>query len=211
MLEEPMALVVNAGGRSRRMGHAKALLPLPETGTPLVVHIVRRLLPLVTDRVVVVTNDPAVEDAVDALAGLLVVQDEWAEGGALGGVATGLAACAGWTMVVACDMPFVDAAIFAKLVHVAQQEPRIDAVIPRVDGQAQPFHSLWHRRGLPKLVARLEAGELGVQAALETLDVVWMDEIALGIAPDARAFCNINTPEEWVAVRALLEEERPVA
>jgi molybdopterin-guanine dinucleotide biosynthesis protein A len=111
-------------------------------------------------------------------------------------------------MVVACDMPFVDAAIFAQLAQVAQREPGKDAIIPRVGGQAQPFHGLWHRRGLPKLTARLAAGELGVQAALETLNVVWMDEIALGIAPDAAAFCNVNTPAEWAAMQTLLEDQR---
>jgi molybdopterin-guanine dinucleotide biosynthesis protein A len=204
MQEDPVALIVNAGGQSRRMGRVKALLPMPQTGTPLILHIVRRLLPSVTDQVIVVANDPHVVAAVNQLRNVTIVQDRWARGGALGGLATGLAACAGWAMVVACDMPFVDAAIFAQLAAVAERVPNADAVIPRVGGAAQPFHGLWHRRALPIMTAQVEAGELGVQAALATLNVVWVDEDALGISADSRAFYNVNQPEEWAALQSIL-------
>ena len=54
-------------------------------------------------------------------------------------------------MVVACDMPLVEPTIFGKLIDVAKGQPALDAVIPRVAGQAQPFHGLWHVRALPLL------------------------------------------------------------
>ncbi len=81
-----------------------------------------RLAPLVSDRVVVVTNDGMVAAAVNATSTTyLILPDRWPEGGALGGVATGLTACAGWAMVVACDMPLVDPVIFAKLIDIARK------------------------------------------------------------------------------------------
>ena len=127
----PLDLVVNAGGQSRRMGRAKALLPLPPADIPLILHIIRRLAPLVSGKIVVVTNDAQVATTVwtDAQAearhvaqqpdDIQVLPDSWSEGGALGGIATGLAACSGWAMVVACDMPLVDLAIFARLIAYA--------------------------------------------------------------------------------------------
>lgn len=207
MQERRLSLIVNAGGQSLRMGRVKALLPMPQTGTPLILHIVRRLLPSVTDQVIVVANDPSIVATVNELNSVTVLQDHWVQGGALGGLATGLAACAGWAMVVACDMPLVDPAIFAHLVAATENYPTADAVIPRVAGLAQPFHGLWHRRALSTMAAQLAAGELGVQAALAMLNVVWMDEDALGIASDTQAFYNVNCPEEWAALQAILPDQ----
>jgi molybdenum cofactor guanylyltransferase len=214
MQAQPFALVVNAGGQSRRMGRAKALLPMPHTGTPLLIHIVRRLLPLVTDRVVIVTNDPLVVAAVDKLVRefvdelpvVTVLPDEWPEGGALGGLATGLSACAGWAMVVACDMPLVDPNIFARLTRVAWSHPTYDAVIPRIAGIGQPFHGVWHRRALTTLVGQLAAGELAIQRALALLSVAWIEDPVLGVGEDCLAFYNVNTPEEWNALQSFLQD-----
>lgn len=214
-IDLPIDLVVNAGGQSRRMGRAKALLPLPPDDTPLILHIIRRLAPLVGGKIVVVTNDAQVARTVLADAqrkvqkdiqqagDIQVLPDGWPDGGALGGIATGLAACSGWTIVVACDMPLVDLAIFARLIDVARQQPTLDAIVPRVDGQAQPFHALWHRRALPTLETQLTANILAIQEALVRLNTAWMDERALGIMPDDRAFLNVNTLAEWEALLAL--------
>jgi molybdopterin-guanine dinucleotide biosynthesis protein A len=199
-------LVVNAGGESRRMGRNKALLPVPPGGTPLIVHIIARLLPLVRGRVMVVSNDPEVDGAVATLPQVTTVRDRWV-GGALGGIATGMTQCAAWAMVAACDMPLVQPAIFARLAAHAAAHPDLDAVIPRVGGQAQPFHGLWHRRGLPVLEAQITAGALGVQAALARLNVGWLSEDDLGIREDDFAFYNVNTPEEWRTVLARLAYE----
>jgi molybdopterin-guanine dinucleotide biosynthesis protein A len=210
--DEQVALVVNAGGQSLRMGRAKALLQVPGNGLPLIAHIIHRLLPQVSSRVIVVSNNHAVVEAVAGVADVQVVPDQWPDGGALGGLATGLAEAEGWAMVVACDMPFVEPAIFAKLIEVAKLQSGLDAIIPCVAGQAEPFHGLWHRRCLAALAVRLEARELKIQAALNALNVAWMDEQALGIRAEAMAFYNVNTPAEWEAVRKVLaKQEGPLA
>jgi molybdopterin-guanine dinucleotide biosynthesis protein A len=214
MQKEAVALVVNAGGQSRRMGRVKALLPVPPDGEPLVCHVVKRLLPLVTERAVVVTNDVDVGRAVMSMSvdSVQVVGDQWA-GGALGGVASGLSFCSGWAMVVACDMPFAGAELFATLIRMAHAEPndagpKVDAFIPRVDGQAQPFHGLWHRRALPRIAARLTADQLGVQAALDELEVRWVGAEELGIGDGRDAFLNANTPQEWAEILTILTNKK---
>lgn len=210
MINEPVALVVNAGGQSRRMGREKALLPIPPDNSPLLIHIARRMTNLVSERVVVVTNSDAVANSAAKLQetslAVDVVADRWVNAGALGGIATGIAHCNGWAMVVACDMPLVDPDIFARLMEMASDRPTIDAVIPRIDGMVQPFHGLWHRRSLPTLEAQIEAGALSVQAALAQLNCLWVDEVALNIAADDPAFFNVNTPQEWEDALRLLHQ-----
>ena len=59
------ALVVNAGGASVRMqGRPKALLPVPPHGVALANTIIDRLAPLSTGDIIVVANDPQVQERV---------------------------------------------------------------------------------------------------------------------------------------------------
>ena len=186
------------------MGRNKALLPVPPNDMPLVCYILRQLVGFVSDACIVVSNDPQVSLTVADNAGVSVLADRWPEGGALGGVATGIAACREWAMVVACDLPLVDPSIFARLIELAGNHPDVDAVIPLVAGQMQPFHGLWRRTALPLLEAQITVGDLALHRALTKLDVVWADEQILGIGPDCLAFTNVNTQEEWESVQAIL-------
>lgn len=217
----PLDLIVNAGGKSRRMGQAKALLPMPPDATPLVVHIIARLSPLVVARggkIIVVSDDALTMDVVARAVDDGIVPnvhrcgDLWPNGGALGGVASGLSLCNDWVMVVACDMPLVSAQLFEHLAAIAMTQPTLDAVIPVVANQPQPFHGLWHRRLLPQLEVCLRASELGVVAALQGQAVAWVCEETLGLGVDDLAFLNVNTPQEWADLQQLLQKEnRPIA
>ncbi len=190
-------LVVNAGGRSRRMGQDKALLPVPGTDEPLICMLVRRFQPMTTGRCVVVSSSKAVAEALACVAHVDVVVDRWRDAGALGGVATGLGVCEGWTIVLACDMPFADPTLVAEL--TPQVTPHDLAVIPVVAGRAQPFHGLWHASVVSRLTADIGSGQLSVSRALERLPVCWFD---VGGEMWVRAVQNVNSPEEWRAVRA---------
>lgn len=200
-----LALLVNAGGASRRMGRNKALLPVGDG--VLLTYVLRRLRQLAQAGIVVVANDPAVVAALRPEPSLQVVADRWPQGGALGGLATGLALMSGWTLAVACDMPFVDAELAGYLATLATDD--WDAVVPQSDGYAQVFHALYHPRCLQVLEANLRAGKLAVQAAFDQLRVRWVcgDELAAHqTTPDA--FLNINTPQEWTAVQARLTGDK---
>jgi molybdopterin-guanine dinucleotide biosynthesis protein A len=200
MANAALALIVNAGGQSRRMGSNKALLTMPD-GEPLVAHIVQRLHPLASAGIIVVANAPAVEAALPQALGVHLVGDRWPGCGALGGLASGLAECRGWAMAVACDMPFLDPALFRHLAALAfAQDNTWDAVVPLQDGRAQVFHALYHARCLPALVTCLRHGQLAVRETLDTLRVRWVDEAELAPLGDvAASFLNVNTPAEWAA------------
>jgi molybdopterin-guanine dinucleotide biosynthesis protein A len=203
---EPVALIVNAGGESRRMGSNKALLPVPPTGEALILSILRRLAPLASDQITVVSNDRQVAAIAMSEAASQVVPDRLPAAGSIGGIAAGLTHCQGLAMVVACDMPLVEAAIFEHLITVARAEPQAHAVIPLIGGIVQPFHGVWRKSALPSLETQISSGELALHKALARMNVVWMDEVALGVGPDDWSFYNINTPEDWKVLLAYLND-----
>lgn len=203
-----LTLIVNAGGQSRRMGQPKALLPTPG-GVPLLVHVVQRLAPLAAAHTVIVANDPAIAALAGLPPGTVCLVDAYPDTGTLGGIATGLGAAPGWAAVVACDLPFVQATIFAHLcaIAAAQEEggDRWDAVVPMVGGYEEPLHALYHARCLPAIVARLAAGARRVISFMPDVRTRYVDEAELrAIDPQLSSFANVNTPEEWAAVREVL-------
>ena len=204
-----LTLVINAGGQSRRMGTAKALLPVPPHGTPLIAHIASRLAPLAAQPLVVVTNDPALAQAAQLPPGTIFVGDAYPDTGTLGGIATGLQQAAGWALVMACDLPLVSAELCAMLARLADEQvdeqDRWDAVVPIVDGYEEPLHALYHRRCLPAIEARLAAGQRRVISFMPDVRTLYVQEEQLrAVDPQLHSFFNTNTPEEWAEATRLL-------
>lgn len=206
------------------MGKNKALLPLPPDNQPLIAQIAHRLHPLSPQRIIVVTNNSRLQKQANIAGQVDYLFDAYPGTGALGGIATALAVCEGWAIVVACDMPFVNVDLFAMLCQIASerisqeqvegedyrwQGGRWDAVVPVVDGYIQTLHALYHRRCLPAIEANLEAGKHKVASFLADVRLreVSEDEICL-IDPDFRSFMNVNTPAEWAAVLQMTRGER---
>ena len=203
-------LIVNAGGNSRRMGVQKALLSVPPDGTPLLRHVIERLSGLVTGQTYVIANDPMLSLKARLPASVGQIPDLYPGAGSLGGLATGLTRCAGWAMVVACDLPLVNPELFAALygltegaedvcLAAGEEDDQVwDAIVPRTEGYPQPLHALYHRRSLPAMQALLAQGDLRIVNLYETIRVRYVDEPELRqIDPDLRSFFNVNTPEDW--------------
>jgi molybdopterin-guanine dinucleotide biosynthesis protein A len=209
-------LVINAGGQSRRMGRAKALLPVPPDETPLLVHMVRRLQHLVEPPTIIVANDA------DLIAQLQIepqprfVPDHYPETGTLGGIATGLHALPqdGWALIMACDLPLVSARLCQALIAFtaerdAEGQELWDVVMPVVEDFAEPLHALYHARTLPAIEARLSRSERRAISFHPDVRVRTVDEATLRrYDPALHSFINANTPDEWAAALALLALER---
>ncbi len=205
-LKSPV-LVINAGGASRRMGQPKALLPVPPHNTPLLAHMVQRLLPLGPTRLLVVSNDPMLAAQVALPLPARFVADAWPETGTLGGIATALAQVDAWALVLACDLPLVSPALCAYLAARALTDA-YDCVVPVVGGFEEPLHALYHRRCLPAIEARLQRGERRVISFMPDVRTLRVTEAELRtVDPALRSFVNANTPEEWAAALALLAQE----
>jgi len=187
-------LLLNAGGASRRMGQPKALLPMPGSATPLIRHIAAQLLPLAGD-LLVIANDPAVAEALKPLPARWLT-DAYPDTGPLGGLATGLAASNSWCICVACDLPFVQPALFGYLLSQASED--WDAVVPVIEDRLQPLHALYHPRCLHEIKAALHNGQRRMDSFLPRVRTryVLAEEIR-PFDPDLRSFVNVNTPDEW--------------
>jgi molybdopterin-guanine dinucleotide biosynthesis protein A len=189
--------VIQAGGRSTRMGgEPKALLPL---GGKRIIERVVDAVGGVLDDLLVVTNTPERY----AFLGLPMVPDAFPDGGALGGIYTGLGAAAGDAVfTVACDMPFLHPAIVRMVVERAGEG---DVVIPRIGDQLETMHAVYAKACLPAMETRLRAGRLKIVGFFPDVCVVELDTapMARHRAPEI-AFMNVNTPEELARARALV-------
>ena len=182
-----VSAAIMAGGRSKRMGQDKAWIELD--GEPLIKRVAD-VLAQVADEVIVVANEPRY-----ASLGLRVVKDRYPNGGALGGIATGVGAAAYDTVLVAaCDMPFLSPAVWRLLLARAGEA---DVVIPRIGGEYETLHALYTKPCLPHMARALAEDRLRVIAFFDQVRVLAIDEPELrAVDPALRSFTNVNTPEE---------------
>jgi molybdopterin-guanine dinucleotide biosynthesis protein A len=186
-----MTLVIQAGGSSTRMGSDKALAPF--LGKTLIERVLERTASIASE-VLITTNSP--ENY--AFLGISQVPDLLPGQGALSGLFTALnAASHVLVAVVACDMPFANAALLA-----AQRDWLVQsdaaAVIPRTERGLEPFHAVYHaERCIPAVQAALQAGKRRVDSWLPDVKIRYLTlaEI-MYFDPQDLAFRNVNTPEE---------------
>lgn len=185
-----ISAAVMAGGRSRRMGRDKAWIEFE--GQPLIARVIA-VLREVADEVLIVANDDRYAEL-----GPRVVADRFPDGGALGGIATGVGAAAHeLVLVAACDMPFTSAATWRLLLERAEGA---DAVVPRIRGEYETLHALYSKRCLPAMDSALASGRMRVISFFQDVDVHEVGEADLRrVDPELRSFINLNTPEELVA------------
>lgn len=193
--------LILAGGRSRRMGRDKALLPLPGAAQQTFLqHLIAVLTPTCSE-VLLVARDAAqaslyrdyVSDAVR------IITDQTADRGPLMGLYSGLcAAQASHILVTAVDMPCVQPALLSFLLA----QPLDDAVIlPIVENAPQVMLAIYPRSILPTVEACLRAGQRGPRSLLQQVPVWPLSEEQLRASdPQLRSFININRPEELQAL-----------
>jgi molybdopterin-guanine dinucleotide biosynthesis protein A len=189
--------VVQAGGRSRRMGgEPKALLDLG--GRRIIERVIAALAPTLPD-MLLVTNTPELY----GFLGLPMVPDAVPDAGSLGGIYSGLRAAAGDAIfTVACDMPFLEPELIRMIVARAGEG---DVVIPRAGDQLETLHAAYGKRCLEPIERRIAAGRLKITGFFDEVRVVEISEVEVArVADPALVFMNVNTPEELARARALV-------
>lgn len=191
-LMEQIAAFILAGGASSRMGTDKSQLRLEQQ--TFTQRIAETLLQL-TDSVFIVGRD-------SDESSLRSVADVYPKWGALGGIHAALAACSReWAIVVACDLPFVTSELFS---YLAEQRMDHDAVVPiQEDGRPQPLAALYRVDPcLRQATDLIEAGRRRPLDLLEAVETRWVafDELR-NFARAHSFFVNINTPEDYDAIR----------
>jgi molybdopterin-guanine dinucleotide biosynthesis protein A len=181
--------IVLSGGKSRRMGSDKALLPY--NGTTLLKHVVSIVRSVAGETLVVA-------DLADKYAfkdGTRVVGDLYPESGPLGGIITGLTYAGDeFNLVVACDMPLLQPALLKRLLQAAEGN---DAAVPEINGRLEPLCAAYHKQVADKLRITLESGELAVHKAISCLNIYRLEEEEVRrFDPELRSFSNWNTPDD---------------
>jgi FdhD protein len=185
--------VILAGGESRRMGSDKSLLPL--AGGRFIEHV-HRLMAELFEEVVLVTNSPSLYEDLPCRK----VPDIYYRQGSLAGIHSGL--CHTRTdraFVVACDMPFLSGAAIRQL---CEQGDRGEVVIPRSGHGLEPLHALYAKACIPAIERVLDAGKRRIVEFFPEVRVTEVDGTELLRAdPEGMSFRNINTPQEYFALR----------
>lgn len=189
-----VSAAIMAGGKSTRMGQDKAWIELD--GEPLIKRVAD-VLAQVADEVIIVANDPRY-----AALGLQVVPDRFPDGGALGGIATGVASSSfDRVLVAACDMPFLSVEVWRVLLDHRYDG---DVVIPKIGNELETLHALYARTCVAAMERALSAGKMRVISFFDEVRVHTIDERELRVAdPTLRSFTNVNTPEELASALLL--------
>jgi molybdenum cofactor guanylyltransferase len=198
--------IILAGGRGERLtGQDKAALLL--NGETLLERAHRRVASLADEVVIVLRPDQELAPPlVAATQGAIVVRDLPGHTGVLAGMAAGLEATRHeWSLLVACDMPFIQASLVR---HMWSLREGWDVVVPRLEVGLEPLHALYHRRCLSSIYDALAQGRRRVIGFYEPLQVRYVDEGEIArYDPQRLSFFNINTPEDLVRARELLADD----
>jgi molybdopterin-guanine dinucleotide biosynthesis protein A len=194
--------VIMAGGASWRLGRNKALERIG--GKALIERVIDSLAPLTTE-VLVVVAQPQQAAAFRLPPSVRVVSDRYPGRGSLGGIFTGLAASAEpWSLVVACDMPFLNRKL---LRHLIGESSNVDAVVPLLGGQIEPLHALYSKACLGPMERMVRTGDLKIAPLFEAVRVRYLDEGTIDrIDPRHLSFFNINTQADLEEAMRLLRE-----
>jgi len=194
--------VIMAGGASRRLGRNKALERIG--GKALIERVIDSIVPLTTE-VLVVVGRPGQAEALHLPPRVRVVSDRYPGRGSLGGIFTGVDASAErWSLVVACDLPFLNREV---LRHLIEESGNVDAVIPRLEGQPEPLHALYSKACLAPMERMLRAGHLKIAPLFEAVRVRYVDEGTIDrIDPRHLSFFNINSEADVEEAQRLLRE-----
>jgi molybdopterin-guanine dinucleotide biosynthesis protein A len=207
--------VVLAGGRSSRMGTAKAALEWH--GTTLLDHVVG-VVSRAVDGPVVVVRAPG-QTLPELPASVRVCEDPEEGLGPLQGISVGLADLADeaqTAFVCSTDLPFLHAEFVRTVLRgfrpgAEQGPPAVvpDVVLPIVGGYRQPLAAGYRTHLFPQIDKLLEAGRLRPAHLFEECDVrqLGSDELLANarlaaVDPELDSVVNVNAPEDYRAARS---------
>jgi len=200
--------IILAGGRSARMGQAKATLRVG--GMTLIERTVAELTRAepkrIFDDIVVVAAPESAAIELPTLGAVTIVHDDAAYQGPVGALARGLRAVRHQlAFACSCDLPMLRCAVASWLLSFMDG---CDAVIPQVGGRLQPLHAVYRRRCADALDAMLARGEHRLTTIAEGADSGILPRIVSEAEyrradPEALSCFNINTPEDYARAKTL--------
>ena len=195
--------IILAGGKHLRLGSNKALQII--SGKSLIERVVERVK-LVSAQTLIVTSPE--QPAPPVAGGVEVLVDVYPGKGPLGGIYTGLLASpSSHSIVVACDMPFLNVELLGYMMELS---PGFDAVVPRLGGgRLEPLHAVYSRSCLDSMKTQLEHNQLSIARFLGTVRVRYVERSECQrLDPQLLTFFNINYQSDLDRALALAAENR---
>ena len=185
--------VILAGGLSSRMGSNKALLPYKGG---LFIEAIHRQLAAIFPEMLLITNTPQQYESIPCRK----AGDIHPNMGALAGLQSGLFhSRTDHIFVVACDMPYLDDRLIR---YLAGQKRQGDIIIPESPGGLEPLHAIYSKACLPEMESALQGGRRRIISFFARMQIITIgEEIIAGFDPEYRSFSNINTPDDYYALR----------
>jgi molybdopterin-guanine dinucleotide biosynthesis protein A len=172
------------------MGREKARVPW--RGVPMAQRVADVLAACVTPvRVVVRPGAPPPVD-LPSLEDRLPVQAP------IAGIHSALRACrAGAVLVAACDLPEIAPRLLLALIALTPSSDGVDVVVPVGPRGPEPLLAVYRPTLVDEIEARVDRGELSLQALLGCVRTLEVDEGTLRrFDPELRSLRNVNRPED---------------
>lgn len=191
LIRQKATAVVLAGGRSRRMGRDKSLLPL--NGKPLIQRIIEQLKPAF-DGLLVGANDAEKYRFLNAE----VVPDLEPDRGPLMGILSCLVRSKhDLNFVTGCDIPEMHISFILEMLKLAGE---YDIVMPAwPNGDKEPLFAVYRKSLIEPARAILERGGRQIVELFEYAKVRIVD------MPDTGWYRNLNTMQDYTLARAVAE------
>lgn len=181
--DQPLSLVVLAGGSSRRMQWDKALLQAPE-GT-IVEFIIKQLEDHFDEVLISISN----REKFAFLKQTLIV-DEIPNAGPMMGIKTALQATTNAkSFVIACDIPDIDLPFLQILIREAEHSDITLPISP--GGRKEPLFAVYAKKVLPEMDKLLNEGVLSLLPLFERCNVEYVP------MEENSWFKNLNTRKDY--------------
>ncbi len=181
--------IILAGGKNQRLRNVRSKALQTIGGKSLIECITERVRPL-TNQILVVTSREQFNLPAACRAEILV--DLYPDKGPLGGIYTGLLASrSSHSLVVACDMPFLNTELLHYMVELSGG---FDAVVPLLEEEmVEPLHAIYSKNCLGIIKTQLERNQLAVDSILDTVSVKYVKRAECQrLDPQLLSFFNIN-------------------
>ena len=188
--------LVLAGGRSTRMQRDKAAISYHGPETQLAAAM-KLLTPRVSRAFVSVRADQAHDPLRSAWPRIV---DRGDVEGPIAGISAAMAAHpeAAW-LVLACDLPFLDALTLDRLIEGRDPARHATAFRSSHDGLPEPLCAIYEPRAAAAIAAHIAAGKSCPRKFLINADTRLLEQ------PNPRALDNVNTVAEYGAAMSALE------
>lgn len=191
--------IILAGGKSSRLGRDKAW---EDVGGQRIIDRVIGALQSSCDEVLIIGDRPERQNELSLPKCIQYRSDELKGRGSIGGLYTGLkAADTLWSLVVACDMPFISRELIRFMLSIISKN-RCDAIVPVINGRYQPTHALYNSTCIPFIEKNISSGNFRMDSYF---DEIYLEEISEDVINSIKgaelSFFNVNTEDDLFTAR----------